>query len=528
MDPMKASSIPFAILGLAITCSSLAQQPPAPAKPARADPFVRDGVAAAPAGNVEKDAPVMLYSLIEYFDVPRDAWLAYSAANPLRVDATELRAEVQSWVKAGKARPLEITCVPAMSNERMVVESIIEQRYAIEFENAEPTPVPTTFETRNSHFTYEWEPVFERETGAVQIQLTPQITRFAGHSPELPALNAIQPNPPQPKFTNVKPSLNARLHPAETRLLQVATQHGDDGTRRQDMCTLSFLRVAPRAATQFGKPVEPLLEFTENERAIRMPKSQWDALQADENAKPRARAIQAQIDAKRASFQRGPFVAEVERLSVNLADLNEWFAGKPLDVGAAGLHSAAREWIGAGRAKDIDRVGVQFREGMRAVSEDVFEYRFPIEYFIADSAPSLPKDVGPQSYADHILSQTLNRLIARGPSKDPIVTPATFETRNTGYMIELEGRVIDPWRTMRLQLAVTDVRLCGNVVVHRREVNSQLIPDQEQPIFGTMKTSTRITLGLDQPTLLAIHTPVNEAIKPHPDQRILTFITLRN
>jgi len=412
----------------------------------------------------------------------------------------------------------------------MVVESIIEHRYGIEFEHALPSSVPTTFETRNTHFTYEWEPVLEPEIGAIQNQLAPQIVRFAGLSSELPALNVVQPSPPQPRFANMKPSTNVRLFPAEARLLQVAAQHDDSGKLRDDTFTLSFLRVASRPAADVGKPIEPMLEFAENGRATRMPKSQWDALQADEKAKPRTRAIQAQIDAKRASFQAASLVAEVERIKVSIGELNEWFADKPLDVAATGLHSAARQWVGAGRAKDIDRVCMPIREGIRAVSEDVFEFRYPVEYFVAgkDTAPALPKDVRPQTYTDHIVSQTLKRMTASGPVKDVTVAPSTFEVRNMGYMIELEGNTPELSGAMRLQIAVTDVRFCGNTVVHRRETNGQLTPDQEQPIFGTMRVSTNIAFGLDQPTLLAIQTPADDQAKPHPDQRILTFITLRN
>src|SRR6266511_421292 len=56
--------------------------------------------------------PFNIYGLVEYIEVPRESWLAYSVANPVGQDATALRAEVQKWITSGKARPIELTCVP--------------------------------------------------------------------------------------------------------------------------------------------------------------------------------------------------------------------------------------------------------------------------------------------------------------------------------------------------------------------------------------------------------------------------------
>src|SRR5688572_22383265 len=78
-------------------------------KPKATDPFLR-GDTTSPATR-PKGPLVNVYGLLEYIEVPRDLWLGYSGEMPAGSDATALRAEVQSWIKAGKAKPIEMTCV---------------------------------------------------------------------------------------------------------------------------------------------------------------------------------------------------------------------------------------------------------------------------------------------------------------------------------------------------------------------------------------------------------------------------------
>src|SRR4030095_12510186 len=129
---------------------------PKPRIPPKAiDPFLR-GNAPSPATR-PSGPPVNLYALLEYIEVPRDLWLGYSGEMPAGSDATALRAEVQSWIKAGKAKPIEMACVPTWNGQRMVVESIIERKYPVSYLRVAPSPVPETFEVRNTGITFEWD-----------------------------------------------------------------------------------------------------------------------------------------------------------------------------------------------------------------------------------------------------------------------------------------------------------------------------------------------------------------------------------
>ena len=168
---MKANLLLSLVLTFVVT--SVAQEPPQNAKPTSeaakpdqptgtpaaqpqpGDPFLRNGASAKttqPSGP-----PINVYGLLEYIEVPRDAWLAYSVSKPIGTDATALRAEVQSWIKAGKAKPIELTCVSTRPAQRMFIESNIERRYPVKYNRGAPAPVPSTFETRNTGLTLEWE-----------------------------------------------------------------------------------------------------------------------------------------------------------------------------------------------------------------------------------------------------------------------------------------------------------------------------------------------------------------------------------
>ena len=139
---------------------------------------------------------------------------------------------------------------------RAVSESIVEQRYPIEFEfprskqpeNPKPQegkgrlvdeavtlarntdgPAPTTFETRNVGTTLEAEPVTSPDNAFVTISLSPQIVRFEGYS-DFPAgitASGQKLTIPQPNFTTAKVSTTLTLKNGERRLIHVGKAGSD-------------------------------------------------------------------------------------------------------------------------------------------------------------------------------------------------------------------------------------------------------------------------------------------------------------
>ena len=325
------------------------------AKPNKSDPFLR-GSTTSPV-TMPKGPLVNLYGLLEYIEVPRDLWLGYSGEMPAGSNATALRAEVQSWVKAGKAKPIEMTCVPTRNGQRTVVESIIERRYPDSYNPEVPFPVPETFEVRNTGITFEWEPVIGPDLRTLDVSLAPSLVRMAGSSSaHLLRRKANAPSDAErPNFLTHKATLSISSQSSQAVLLDTITPLGDSGDPRDDVRWLIFFR---------GAPVQP--------------------------AKP---AKEPDSNAVSKSADQGPTVLsfELERLEVSIADLNAWFAGKDLDAGVQGLRIAALDWIRSGRGRVSDRRTGTGKSGKRHVLEPIHEISYPNQYFIEPT-------VGPGSF----------------------------------------------------------------------------------------------------------------------------------
>lgn len=469
------------------------------------DPFLRAGVDPVP--NQPPPKPINIYGLVEFIEVPRDAWLAYSIANPVGFDATAARAEVQSWIAAGKAKPIELTCVGTKSGQRTVVESIIERRYPTNYYQTKPMPVPASFETRNSHFSFEWEPVCSHDFQRVDSSFVPQLSRLAGTSFHTPQQRRVaQPGDiDQPLFATQKATTSVLSQANQPVLLDVSTPFEDNGKLRDDVRVLLFFRGAPVPLTLPEKGVSKpdryieIVEIGDGESRVKMRLSQKqvDELLNSRSEDPKDVRLRAQLRSMVESgdknpFGNYPFVFEIERLEVTLANLNAWFADKDLETGTNGLRKAALEWIRAGKGREVDRRSGPVKSGQRGVWETNFEIRYGTEF-----------------------------------GYDPIVAPTSFETRNTGYTVELEPVLGPDGNIVDVSIVPQDVRHCGNVVMHRTELDGKMVPDIEQPIFATMKVTTSICTAVGTHSLLAITTPANEKAEPDPQRRILTFITFR-
>jgi hypothetical protein len=169
--------------------------------------------------------------------------------------------------------------------------------------------------------------------------------------------------------------------------------------------------------------------------------------------------------------------------------------------------------------------------GVRCVWEDIHEIRYPSEYEVDGETPSLevPRELQPKSFADKIELLKLNQNAKRITIlKDPAVSPSVYETRNAGFTFEFEPVIRQDGSTVDLQIAMNDTKLAGQAAYYHREINGKLETAIEQPIFATMKISTNVSVSLGQPALLGITTPMEDNLKPSPDRRILSFMTVRD
>jgi hypothetical protein len=535
---MKTQSpILSTLFGLVFCVSLSAQDQILPAVKNAADPFTRDGNPGSAPNEKAPQVPYNLYGLVEYIEVPVDAWLSYVASHPVHHDVTELRAEVQRWIVAGKAKPFEITCVPTRSGNRMVVENILEHRYPIEYLPADPRPVPKTFETRNTHFTFEWEPSGDMGGSSIDTQSATQVVTYVGDIP-VPSPSPTSPQTAalgQPRFVTVKHSLTDSVSPNVPTLFGVSTPSDATGKRRENVRLLCFFRAAPvpipKAATA---PKEAVLYYIENEKRASMSKGKWEELQKaaanDPVAKAKADDIREQFRQGTASLSNSRLSLEIQRLEVSLADLNAWFVGKPLDVATSGLQGAAMEWTRAGKGRIVNQQAGAFRSGNRGVWEDIHEIRYASEYDVEGEVPQIEptRYLQPKTFAEQLQILTLNRAQKTTMLKDPAISPAAFETRNAGFTVEIEPMLQQDGTTVDFQIAVNDTKLAGCAPYYQREINGKMQLAIEQPIFSTMRISTNLSVTLGKSALLAITTPMDDDMKPSKDRRILTFATMRD
>ena len=136
-----------------------------------------------------------LHVIAEFIEVEHEAFSDWLLENSLKADATDLRREVQRWVKEGDAEIVETTVVHARSGNRAKVESIEEVIYPTEYDPSEvpshataqdgaeipvTAPTATAFETRNVGVTLEIEPNVRPDRGVIDLRIAPEIVDLLG------------------------------------------------------------------------------------------------------------------------------------------------------------------------------------------------------------------------------------------------------------------------------------------------------------------------------------------------------------
>ncbi|MDA7922478.1 hypothetical protein N9B73_12040 [Verrucomicrobiales bacterium] len=132
---------------------------------------------------------------LEYIEVEHVDFSDWLFENAIESDGTELRNEVQKWIKDGRAEIIESALVAARSGQRAKVESIDEYIYPTEYNPARiPNEVtlkggaeapiaatsPTAFETRNLGTTFEVDPVLGSDNHTIDLSLAPEIVKLEG------------------------------------------------------------------------------------------------------------------------------------------------------------------------------------------------------------------------------------------------------------------------------------------------------------------------------------------------------------
>jgi len=168
--------------------------------------------------------------VMEWIEVDHLAFSDWLFENRITEDGTELRNEVQKWIKEDRAAIIESATVAGRSGQRAKVESVDEYVYPTEYDPSEiPNKVtlkdgaesviaavtPTAFETRNLGTTLEADPVIGPQGLIVDINLAPEIVELEGtqhwhHKQTNPKFQIHQPTFYMQKITTSVNGLSGR------------------------------------------------------------------------------------------------------------------------------------------------------------------------------------------------------------------------------------------------------------------------------------------------------------------------------
>jgi hypothetical protein len=138
--------------------------------------------------------------------------------------------------------------------------------------------------------------------------------------------------------------------------------------------------------------------------------------------------------------------------------------------------AALLDLVSRGEATLIDWLEVTAVNSTRAVTENIDEFRYPIEF----EQPQIPS---PNSNPEDMLRWAWGMIV-----------PTTFETRNLGSTLEVEAKVSKDCTAIQLQFAVQRVELLGMTDYPAGKTIKGDLLSVAQPQFRTFKTSSNIML----------------------------------
>lgn len=151
---------------------------------------------------------------------------------------------------------------------------------------------------------------------------------------------------------------------------------------------------------------------------------------------------------------------------------------------------------------------VRVLDGNRSVSESIVEQRYPTEF-----QPPLPASVPPPTSAAAATPapappHPAPLVDAKPGDEKPTlknIVPVAFETRNLGATFEVEANVLDEGRRVHLDLVPQRVELLAmeknESVMDQGKTTVQAL----QPLFGTAKTVTSLTVHNAERQLVGVH-----------------------
>lgn len=204
----------------------------------------------------EKELPKMIRVQVEFIEVPQEMMTALLSAPRKSANDTELRAELQKQLDAGKAKMLETQMVTARSGQKATSQSIHEFIYPTEYEQPGlPTPkdpaapstvnpaAPTAFETKNLGSTLEIEPTLDVSGSLIDLQLIPELIYHTGnHTWQEVTEGKDTYRVQMPDFYKISFNTSMTLIPGQPFLASAASPKDDQGDADFSKKVLIFVK----------------------------------------------------------------------------------------------------------------------------------------------------------------------------------------------------------------------------------------------------------------------------------------------
>lgn len=189
---------------------------------------------------------------------------------------------------------------------------------------------------------------------------------------------------------------------------------------------------------------------------------------------------------------------------------------KGLPPNSAELIAAIRKSEQDGTAKVLDTVSCTTRSGQRSAVESVREHIYPTEYKENTEKGLSTLDLSGVQSKDPRFS------LVQEPSTT--LNPKAFEMRPVGARMEIEPVLSEDGQVVDVNLAPELVRYAGKMEYGSANINNQLVPLTEQPVFISNKITTAVTLRSGKTALIGMSSPIKDDGTTDEAKKVLILI----
>lgn len=477
-----------------LTASLLAISLPCPA--AEPNPFLNQE----PKKSAPEASGDSFVNLTEHLLVPADQLDAWLEKHPLKDDASELRAQVQIWIKDGSARLDQTAISTGTAGREFLNASMWEQTYATEYDPPEigEWPAPTAFETRNLGYNVSGSAGIEDGAMLLRAKMDYSGMMLPHHAWNELAERTRQPDDVFiPRFRSIKAE---RAYKDAARNEPTADPFATTDTTKLP-AGANDLRFTP-GKTYLASRADDDLPEPNQSNIPELP------------AKPKPRDPHHLV---RLIFFRGNILAapsapstetyDIRHLSVKLVRVDhrtfsDWLQSNELPKIPDQAWAVIADWQKSGKAETTSDLTAPNQAGSTCTIEDIAEAIYPTEWETGRRSPS-----------------------ADGKPSQPEHSNATaFETRNVGTTLQAEV-LSDPKGTI-LKFGLKRVVEGGKSVHHRILRDGNWKADMTFPIFSTNTWESELRAKRGEWLLVGSGSDIDAKGRLDPSRSVLAFIKL--